>query len=291
MDNSVVSNSMLSNGESKARRAMLDIIIALLPATVAAVVFFGLKAAVMIAVCVGTAILSELIFNLLCKKKQTVTDLSAIVTGLLLALSLSTKVTIWQCFIGTVFAIVIVKCAFGGRGYNIVNPAVAARVMLLIAFAATSGKADGSNPSLIDMLVRNRSGITGDACVAALLAGGIYLLIRRVISWHIPVTYIAGSFLTSFALTQNANTALYGILSGGLILGAIFMATDPVTSPKKSVGKIVFALGCAIITVLVRFYGTYPEGAVVFAILIMNILCPYIDMISTKKEKSAEVAE
>ncbi len=281
---------MLSNGESKVRRAMLDIVIALLPATVAAVVLFGLKAAVIIAVCVGTAILSELVFNILCKKKQTVGDLTAIVTGLLLALSLSTNVTVWQCFIGTVFAIVIVKCAFGGRGYNIVNPAVAARVMIFIAFAA-SGNADGGEPSLIDMLVKNRSGIIGDACVAALLAGGIYLLVRRVISWHIPVTYIAGSFLTSFALTQNANTALYGILGGGLILGAIFMATDPVTSPKKSVGKVVFGLGCALLTVLIRFYGSNSDGAVVFAILIMNILCPYIDMIGSGKEKSAEVAE
>lgn len=301
---------MLSNGESKVRRAMLDIVIALLPATVAAVVFFGLKAAVMIAVCVGTAILSELIFNILCKKKQTVGDLTAIVTGLLLALNLSTNVTVWQCFVGAVFAIVIVKCAFGGRGYNFANPAVAARVMLLIAFTdvaggamtsfaeiesgatplAVLGGAEGTLPSMLDMLIGNRGGAIGETCAIALLLGGVYLLVRRVISWHIPVFYIGGVFLFSLALTQNVNTALYHTLGGGLILGALFMATDPVTSPKKGLGKIVFGLGCAVITVLIRFYGSYPEGAS-FAILIMNILCPYIDMMFEKKEKSAEVAK
>ena len=298
---------MLSNGESKVRRVMLDIIIALFPATIAAVVFFGLKAAVMIAVCVGTAILSEFIFNALCKKKQTVGDLTAIVTGLLLALNLSTKVTVWQCFVGTVFAIVIVKCAFGGRGYNIVNPAIAARVMLLIAFADVAGGAmtafaeissgatpleilggaEGSLPSVTDMLIGNRGGAIGETCAIALILGGIYLLVRRVISWHIPVFYIGGVFLFSLALTQNVNTALYHVLGGGLIIGAIFMATDPVTSPKKGIGKVVFGLGCAVITVLIRFYGSYPEGAS-FAILIMNILCPYIDMIANKKTEVAE---
>ena len=301
---------MLGCGESKVRRVMLDIIIALVPATIAAIVFFGLKAAIMIAVCVGTAVLSEFLFNKICKKTQTAGDLSAVVTGLLLALNLSTNVTVWQCLVGSVFAIVIVKCVFGGLGYNFVNPAVAARVLLLIAFTevaggamtgfaeieagatplAVLGGAEGTLPSMLDMLIGNRGGAIGETCAIALIIGGVYLLIRKVISWQIPVVYIAGVFLFALALTQDISAALYHVLGGGLIIGAVFMATDPVTSPKRGLGKIIFALGCAIITVLIRFYGSYPEGAS-FAILIMNIICPYIDMIGVKKEKTEEVAE
>ncbi len=294
----------------KTQSVMLDILIALAPATIAAIVFFGLKAAVIIAVCVGSALLSEFVFNILAKKQQTVGDLSAVVTGLLLALNLSTNVTIWQCLVGSVFAIVIVKCAFGGLGYNIVNPAIAARVMLLIAFTevaggamtgfaelesgatplAILGGAEGTLPSMLDMLLGNRGGAIGETCAIALLLGGIYLIVRKVITWHIPVIYIGGVFLLSFAFGGDITNAVYHVLGGGLILGAIFMATDPVTSPKKGLGKIIFALGCALLTVLIRFYGTYPEG-VSFAILFLNIVCPYIDRMFEKKQKTEEVAE
>ena len=294
----------------KTGRVMLDLLIALAPATVAAIVFFGLKAAVIIAVCVGTSLLSEFVFNILAKKEQTVGDLSAVVTGLLLALNLSTNATIWQCVVGSVFAIVIVKCAFGGLGCNVVNPAIAARVMLLIAFTDVAGGAmtnfaeiesgatplavlggrEGTLPSMLDMLIGNRGGAIGETCAIALLIGGIYLIIRKVITWEIPVVYIGGVFLLALAFGGNVTDAVYHVLGGGLILGAIFMATDPVTSPKKCLGKIVFGLGCAIITVLIRFYGNYPEGAS-FAILLMNILCPYVDLIGAKKEKKEEVAE
>ena len=294
----------------KTKSVMLDILIALAPATVAAIVFFGLKAAVIIAVCVGTSLLSEFVFNLLAKKDQTVGDLTAVVTGLLLALNLSTNVNVWQCLVGSVFAIVIVKCAFGGLGHNVVNPAIAARVMLLIAFtdvaggAMTSfaelesgatplailGGAEGTLPSMLDMLVGNRGGAIGETCAIALFLGGVYLIVRKVITWEIPVIYIGGVFLLALALGGSVGDAVYHVLGGGLILGAVFMATDPVTSPKKCIGKIVFALGCAVITVLIRFYGNYPEGAS-FAILLMNILCPYVDLIGAKKEKTEEVAE
>ena len=294
----------------KTKSVMLDILIALAPATVAAIVFFGLKAAVIIAVCVGTSLLSEFVFNLLAKKDQTVGDLTAVVTGLLLALNLSTNVNVWQCLVGSVFAIVIVKCAFGGLGHNVVNPAIAARVMLLIAFtdvaggAMTSfaelesgatplailGGAEGTLPSMLDMLIGNRGGAIGETCAIALLLGGVYLIVRKVITWEIPVIYIGGVFLLALALGGSVGDAVYHVLGGGLILGAVFMATDPVTSPKKCIGKIVFALGCAVITVLIRFYGNYPEGAS-FAILLMNILCPYVDLIGAKKEKTEEVAE
>ena len=300
MENLKTSNSSCIAPRST-RSVMLDILIALAPATVAAIVFFGLKAAVIIAVCVGSALISEFVFNMLAKKEQTVGDLSAVLTGLLLALNLSTKVTIWQCLVGSVFAIVIVKCAFGGLGYNVVNPAIAARVMLLIAFtdvaggAMTSfaelesgatplailGGAEGTLPSMLDMLIGNRGGAIGETCAIALVLGGIYLLVRKVITWEIPVIYIGGVFLLSLAFGSDVMNAVYHVLGGGLILGAIFMATDPVTSPKKSIGKIVFALGCALITVLIRFYGNYPEGAS-FSIVIMNVISPYIEKLTAK---------
>lgn len=303
MNNSAVSTPMCSD-QPRVKRVMIDLLIALAPATVASIVFFGLKAAIMIAVCVVTSMLSEYFFNMICKRPQTVGDLSAIVTGLMLALNLSTAVTLWQCVVGSVFAIVIVKCAFGGLGYNFANPAITARVMLLLAFTevaggtmtvfaelesgatplAILGGVNGTPPTMIDMLIGNRGGAIGETCAIALILGGIYLLIRKVISWHIPVVYIGTVFVLSFLLGGfNATFALQHVLAGGLILGAIFMATDPVTSPKKGIGKIIFALGCGIMTVLIRFYGVYPEG-VSFAILIMNILTPYIDKIGAKKE-------
>ena len=289
MGNLKTSNSSCIASRST-RSVMLDILIALAPATIAAIVFFGLKAAVIIAVCVGTALISEFVFNMLTKKEQTIGDLTAVVTGLLLALNLSTNVTIWQCLVGSVFAIVIVKCAFGGLGYNIVNPAVAAVVMLLIAFPEIQRSAADELPSILDMVVNNRAGAIGEACVATLILGGIYLIIRRVISWHIPALYLAAAFLLSFAFSGEITSALYHTVSGSLVLGAIFMATDPVTSPKKAIGKIIFALCAALITALISFYGKYQEAAV-FAILLMNIICPYIDAIGAKKEKTEEVAE
>ncbi|MGM9642020.1 MAG: RnfABCDGE type electron transport complex subunit D [Eubacteriales bacterium] len=303
MDNLKASNSPVI-APRKTQSVMIDMLIALAPALIAAIVFFGLKAAVIIAVCVGTSLLSEFVFNLLAKKKQTVGDLTAVVTGLLLALNLSTKVSIWQCVVGSVFAIVIVKCAFGGLGRNITNPAITARVMLLIAFTDVSGGAmtgfaelesgatplailkgeAGTLPSMLDMLLGNRGGAIGETCVIALVLGGVYLLIRKVITWEIPVFYIGGAFLLSLAFSGDVTAALYRVLGGGLILGAVFMATDPVTSPKKWYCKAIYGLLCALITVLIRFYGNYPEG-VSFAILLMNILCPYIDKIGAKKVK------
>ena len=289
------------------RRVMIDMLIALAPATVASVVFFGLKALLIIATCVAASVLSEFVFNALSKKKQTVGDLTALVTGLILALSLPTTVTVWQCVVGAAFAIVIVKCAFGGLGYNFANPAATARVMLLIAFSgnvaggtmtklaeitsgatplAVLGGEEGTLPTMMDMLLGTRGGAIGETCAVALLVGGIYLVIRKVISWQIPVFYIGSVFAMSVALTGDINKALYHTLGGGLLLGAIFMATDPVTSPRKWIGKVIFGLGCGVITVMIRFWGTYPEG-VSFAILIMNIINPYLNMIGEKKAGGA----
>ncbi len=282
---------------------MRDVLIALSPATVAGIVLFGWRALLIVCVCVATAVLSEFLFNLIVKKKQTVSDLSAAVTGLLLALSLPTTATVWHCIVGSVFAIIVVKCLFGGIGCNFANPAVTARVMLFIAFAGSIGGGAATNfaeitagatpleliktgetyklPELLDMLLGNRSGSIGETCAIALILGFAYLAIRRVISWHTPVIFIATVFVLSILISNDPTVALYEILSGGLLIGAIFMATDYVTTPINKYGKMIFALGCGLITVLIRFWGSYPEG-VSFAILIMNILSPYIEKLCTK---------
>lgn len=281
MENLIAVNAPNLQKKPTTRRVMIDILIALLPATVAAVVFFGWKAILITATCVATSVLSEFVFNLLCKRKQTIGDLSAAVTGLLLALCLPSNATVWQCIVGAVFAIIIVKCAFGGIGYNFANPSVTAKVMLITAFSLSASGAQGALPSVIDMLIGKQAGAIGATCAIALLVGGIYLLIRKVITWEIPVAYIGSVFLLSLAITGDVHTALYQIL-GGLLLGAIFMATDPVTSPKRWLGKLIFGLGCGVLTVMINFFGTYSEGAM-FAILIMNIVTPYLNMIGAKK--------
>lgn len=279
---------------------MRDVLIALVPTTVAGTVIFGLRALLVVAVCVISCVLLEALYNIIVKKDQTVGDLSAAVTGLLLALNLPANVPIWQCVVGCVFAIVLVKCLFGGIGRNLVNPAITARVFMLVAFSnlakaafpanvdAASGAtplvqiSKGASPSLLDLFLGRHGGAIGEVCAAALLVGFVYLLIRRVITWHIPVAYIGTVFLLSFALEGNATTALALILSGGLFIGAIFMATDYVTSPPTPLGKLVFGLGAGLLTFLIRYFGVYPEG-VSFAILFMNILTPYIEKLGAFK--------
>ncbi len=274
---------------------MRDVLIALLPATVAGVVIFGLSSVAVIAACLISCVGFEFIYNLLLKKEQTVGDLSAAVTGLLLALNLPATTPVWQCVVGSFFAIIIVKCIFGGIGKNLVNPAITARVFMLVAFTSVTAPAmpktvdtvsgptplsaelPGTGWALSDLFLGNIGGAIGETCKAALLIGFIYLLVRRVITWHIPVVYIGSVFLLSLCYSSfDAVTACALTLSGGLFIGAIFMATDYITSPATPAGKIVFALGAGILTFLIRSFGTYPEG-VSFAILIMNILSPYID--------------
>ncbi len=286
---------------------MLDVVIALLPASIAAVVIFGFHSLLLIAVSVTASVLAEFIFNLICKKKQTVGDLSAVVTGLLLALNLNNDVTVWQVIVGAVFAIVVVKCLFGGIGCNFANPAITARIFMLVAFSSAvaggSVPAIGSTelvasatplelikngeleslPSLLDMLLGLRGGAIGETCAIAILIGFVYLVIRRVIHWQTPVIFVGTVFVLSFLFGGFDLTAsLYQTLSGGLLLGAVFMATDYSTTPVNSLGKMVFALGCGVMTFLIRFYGSYPEG-VSFAILFMNILAPYIEQLTMKK--------
>ena len=272
-------------------RIMLDVIIALLPAAVAGTVIFGLRALLVMAVTVAASVGFEALYNILLKRKQTVGDLSAVVTGLLLGMSLPANIALWQCVVGALFAIIVVKALFGGLGCNPVNPAITARVFMLVAFDSMASSADpvvadtvaGATPlvsesatSLTDLLLGLHGGAIGEVCAVALLAGFVYLLVRRVITWHIPVSYVGSMFLLSFLKEGlDVTAALAAILAGSLLMGAIFMATDYVTSPSTAWGKVIFGLGAGVITFLIRYFGTYPEG-VSFAILFMNILTPYI---------------
>ncbi len=281
------------------QKIMLDVLIALLPATVAGCVVFGLRALLVIVTCVAICVLSEFVFNKIIKKEQTVADLSAAVTGLLLALNLPANIPLWQAAVGSVFAIIIVKCIFGGIGCNVVNPAITARVFMIVAFSSmatvdfpvdTVASAtplemltNQQSPNLLNMFLGNIGGSIGETSKLALLIGGIYLLFKKVITWHIPVSFVGTVFVLSFLLDGFSFTnALYWVLSGGLFIGAFFMATDYVTSPSSALGKIVFGVGAGILTVLIRFYGIYPEG-VSYAILIMNILNPYIEKTTGRK--------
>lgn len=274
---------------------MLDVLIALLPATVAGIVLFGLNALLVIAVCVAACVGFEALYNLIAKKEQTIGDFSAAVTGLLLGLNLPATTPIWQCIIGALFAIIVVKCLFGGLGYNVVNPAITARVFMLISFSSVAGAAfpadvvagatplvqlaNGESVELMTLLLGKHGGSIGETCAIALLLGFVYLLVRRVISWQIPVSFIGSVFVFSLLKEGDAAKALALTLSGGLLIGAIFMATDYVTSPTTPWGKIIFGVGCGLITFLIRYFGSYPEG-VSFAILIMNIVVPYIDKLT-----------
>ena len=294
--NLILSSSPHIHTRDSSRRIMLDVIIALLPAAIAGVVIFGAKALGVIAACVITAVVSEALFNLIVHKKQTVGDLSAVVTGLLLALNLSTNVAIWQCVVGTAFAIVVVKCLFGGLGKNFANPAITGRVFMLLAFSTVAGGAkpavvelvssatplellaQGSEnaPSLMELFLGLHGGAIGETCCLALLLGFAWLLFRRVIKWHVPVIFIGTVFVLYLVFTGSFQMALAEILAGGLFIGAIFMATDYVTSPITLKGKMVFALGCGLVTFIIRYFCAYPEG-VSFSILAMNILTPYIE--------------
>ena len=294
--NLILSSSPHIHTRDSSGRIMLDVIIALLPAAIAGVIIFGAKALGVIAACVITAVVSEALFNLIVHKQQTVGDFSAVVTGLLLALNLSTNVAIWQCVVGTVFAIVVVKCLFGGIGKNFANPAITGRVFMLLAFSSVAGGAkpavvelvssatplellaQGAEdaPGLMELFLGLHGGAIGETCCLALLLGFAWLLFRRVIKWHMPVIFIGTVFVLYLVFTGSFQMALAEILAGGLFIGAIFMAADYVTGPVALKGKMVFALGCGLVTFIIRYFCAYPEG-VSFSILAMNILTPYIE--------------
>lgn len=278
------------------QRIMLDVLIALTPAVLAGTVIFGLRALLVVAVTAAVCVLAEFLFNLIAGKAQTVSDLSALVTGVILGLNMHSQAPIWQCVIGAVFAIVVIKCLFGGIGCNFANPAMAARVMLLISFSSTLGGGvlpgkDGivtgatplvtmesgvGLPTLGEMVLGIRGGAIGETCIIAILLGFAYLVVRRVIKFEVPLIFVGTVFILSLIITNDISDSVYQILSGGLVFGAVFMATDYSTTPITRSGRMIFAFGCGVITVLIRFFGSYPEG-VSFAILFMNILSPYIE--------------
>ncbi len=289
---------------------MLDVLIALIPALAMAVVYFGFRALLLAGVCVGTCVLTEYICRKVMKRNNTITDLSAAVTGLILALNLPVNINLFIAIFGCVVAIVVVKQMFGGIGYNFVNPAMAARIVLMVSFptamttwtntrfmhtvdgvtSATPLAQGAPDYSYFDLFIGNIGGSMGEVCTLAILIGGIYLVINKVISPLIPVIYIGTAALMSLLLGLDP---LYQILSGGLVFGAVFMATDYTTSPINKWGKVIFAVGLGVLTILIRTYSNLPEGTS-FAILLMNILVPHIERITKPRafgEKEAKSLE
>jgi len=322
MSNMTVSVSPHIKDSTNTATIMRDVLIALVPALIASGLIFGVRALLVTAVCVAFAVGGEWAFEKIVKKPSTIGDLSAAVTGVLLAFNLPVGIPLWQAAFGSLVAIIIVKQLFGGIGQNFANPAITARIIMLIAFSSTmttwvfpdalaraasalaspttviSGATDAISsattlvilkgesaralPSIQNMLLGIRGGCLGETSAIALVLGGAYLLIRRVISWHTPVAFVGTVFLFTLLVGGNLENSVYQLLSGGLLIGAIFMATDYSTTPNTNWGRIIFGVGCGLITVLIRVWGNYPEG-VSFSILLMNILTPYISNFTRKK--------
>lgn len=281
---------------SSVTKVMLDVIIALVPAAAAGVYFFGVNALITILVSIASAVAVEALIQFLCKRKVTVSDLSAVVTGLLLALNLPPNVPIYIPIVGATFAIAIVKQCFGGLGHNFMNPALAARAVLMVAWPVAMmtwylpGAVDticsatpmailksgdlASMPSILDMFLGNTAGCIGETSALALLIGGIYLVARKVISPRIPLCYLGT--VAVLACIVDVNTVVYHLLGGGLMLGAIFMATDYVSSPVTKGAQIIYGIGCGVVTIVIRVFGGYAEG-VSFAILFMNLVAPLLE--------------
>ena len=316
MDKFIMSSSPHVRSSETSGRIMRDVIIALLPATAVGVYIFGLSALFVVLACVASAVLAEALLQKFMGRKITVSDGSAAVTGLLLALNMPPSVPLWIPVLGSVFAIAIVKQCFGGIGHNFLNPALAARAFLVISWpthmttwtipesativsaassatvsSATLADAVSSATPLtalksgaglaphIDMFLGNIGGCIGETSALALIIGGLYLIARRVIDPRLPIIYIGTVALFTFIAGPAGlftGDALYHILGGGLMIGAFFMATDYTTCPMSVKGKIVFAAGCGILTSVIRLWGSYPEG-VSYSILLMNLAVPLID--------------
>ena len=292
--------------EDTTRGIMLDVLIALVPAALAGIVLFGPRAAAVLAVSILSALLSDWICCKVRKRPNTLGDLSAAVTGLLLGLNLPVGLPLWMAAIGSAVAIVIVKQMFGGLGHNFANPAITGRIVLMVSFptamttwvapfswmnqtdaVATATPLAGGEATLRELFLGLRGGCIGEVCAAALLVGGVYLLLRRVITPTAPLAFILTVGGMRWIFGENP---LHQMLSGGLLLGAIFMATDYVTTPSGWKGQLIFGIGCGLITALIRQFGSMPEG-VSYSILLMNILTPYINRFTaprpfgTRREK------
>ena len=308
----IATSSPHIRGSETTRSIMLDVIIAMLPALIWAVVMFGFKALTLTVVSVVGCMFWEWLYRTLMKKPQSVADLSAVVTGMLLAFVSPVTTPYWTILIGDFFAIVVVKQLFGGIGKNFVNPALAGRAFLVGSYASimTTWIAPGekaplfgstadivtaatpmaylktgdmetlmSTYSVADMFLGKIGGSLGEVSVLMLLIGGAYLLFRKVINWHTPVAYIATVAVLSFLFPKagsGLDWMLYSVFGGGLVLGAFFMATDYATSPVTKKGQLIFGIGCGLFTVLIRYFGSYNEG-VCYSIMVMNLCVALID--------------
>ena len=307
MSKYVISSSPHLRDQVSTRSIMQDVCIAMLPACAAGVLFFGYRSAVIIALAVAAAVLSEWFYCKAAHQKSTIGDFSAVVTGMLLAMNLPSTVPYWMPVIGSIIAILLCKMIFGGIGQNFINPALAARAILALSWASlmntfaapafghiagvdaiasatpVSGAASGGF-TLTQLLLGNIPGTIGETCKIALLIGAAYLFVRRVISWHIPAAFI-GSFAVCYLLATgfDLGATLYQVLSGGLILGAFFMATDYSSSPATAKGKIIFGLGCGLLLFIFRYCKKTPAEWCSFAILLMNVVSPLIERVTGTK--------
>lgn len=280
------------------RGIMADVIIALCPAAIYGCILFGLRALLLLICTVAAAVAAEYIWCKILKKPNSIGDLSAVVTGLLLGMNLPPTLPIWMGIIGSVAAIIIVKQMFGGIGQNFANPAIAARIILLVSFPSAMTKfaepvfkasrdiitsatplAAENPPALKELFFGMHAGCIGETCSFLLIIGGLYLLIRRVISPIIPVCFIGTVALLALIFGESVSLQIF---SGGLILGAVFMATDYTTSPSSPLGKLIFGIGCGIITFVIRKWANLPEG-VSYSILLMNVLVPHINRLTASK--------
>lgn len=294
--NLLVSPSPHIRSDRTTAKVMGHVLIALFPAAVASVVIFGARALALILFCAVTSVIWERLCNLIMKRPNSTGDLSAVVTGVILAFNLPVTLPFWMAAIGTFVAIVITKQIFGGLGQNFANPAIVGRIVLMLSFPAAMSnwvepfynKVDAvttatplvsSNASYEELFLGVTGGCLGEVCVAALLLGGIYLFAMNVISPAAPLAFMGTVTAVSYLAGEDG---FYQLLAGGVMLGAIFMATDYVTTPITTKGKIIFGVGCGIVTCVIRFLCSFPEG-VSFSILLMNILTPYIDMFTRKK--------
>ena len=295
--NLTVASSPHIRGDFRTSRLMLDVVIALIPTLVVGVISLGLRALLVTLISMASAVVAELLYSLLFRKRNTLADCSALVTGMLFALTLPATTPYYVVALGSAFAIFFVKLLCGGLGQNIFNPALAARAFMLMLFpvaltryAAVDGVSSATplhhmvmpalpKESILDMFLGNCPGSIGELSALALIIGGIYLVVRKVISPRIPLAYIGSVAVLTLVFSKTdapAQWMLYSLFSGGLMLGAIFMATDYATSPVTAKGQIVYGIGCGVLTVIFRYFGLYPEG-VTYAILLMNACVWVID--------------
>ena len=291
----IVSASPHLRSQETTTGLMANVIVALTPCVVASAIIFGLRALLVTAVSVVACVAFEWLYCKLLKKKNPIGDLSAVVTGIILAMNVPVGMPLGQLIVGDLVAIIVVKQLFGGIGMNFANPALVGRIVLFVSFAGEMNKwvypdaavdqlssatplkvADPSKLSLLDLFMGVHGGVLGETCALAILLGLVYLVATKTISLAIPASYVGSMFVFYLISTHSLHGALVGVLSGGLLFGAVFMATDYVTSPFTLKGKLVYGVALGIITFAIREWGSYAEG-VSFALLFMNLWVPYIN--------------